>query len=1687
MRRGTLLRFASAALLCAAVGWLATTGDRFVAAQPAVPKKGVAKKDEKEKDTRSKRAVSSPFNFNVVRDAGPRLKAARDYLGFKDIPWKTVCPLVQNILDGPDSFYDPDDDDPRGNVANKNWGGVQHEAEQILAKFPKEGLEAYQQEYGGKAKTLLTESVENGYDFEKLKAVTSKYFYTRAGAEGAALLGSLQLERGDYADAARHFSRLMSRPNGDDYLTPSVLFRAATAFKRSPETEHNALYGAAADKLLKATAATGLTIGRKTFTSEQLRAELERPVGTVELSAAVGQFATHRGNAQRNPSSDAGPPFLFPAFPAVPTLSTDVHKYPGDEWVSKQLDYLFAREDTNRANNTFPLPGFFPVATTDLLMYRTYDGVRAVALRDFGSGGTNYLAGRGVWHSPTVFGLSTLAAGGDTGDKENPGYVSPFHEQAKEIKTKVEQWWSSYRTQPAAAYLAENPLIGSLTHDGENVYFLDDIALPPPPAVQNPNMGIGGIDPNAIGMPTKMKGAIDAGLLVAVNIKTGGQVWTLGRTDSNGLKDLSIPSPLTEEDADKSTSAFHLCLNAVFLAPPLALNGRLYVPVEQGGFIRLLCLDPTTMVKPPGWQFPVPALVWQVKLGRAGSTLASSPARRTQGAFLSAGDGILVCPTNSGAVVGIDLMSRRILWGHVYKENAAPPPAPKQPGIGITRVQPPDPLPRERWRASAPVIVGGKVIVSGFDAESIDCLDLRTGTLVWRAPREATDLYVGSVLNDTLMVVGKDKVRGYKVGGAANGDVRAEADWTVPFGTAAPTGHGAAGKAAYFIPVRHEGAKADAKADALPTPVLEIWAVTPDGKVTSKTQARAPSDTAVRFGIGNLVFQDGLVVAQSAAEVAVFPQLEQKRAEMDRKLKANPNDPDGLLSRGDLLQDEGKLRDAVADYKAAEKNAPADPAVGEPLRRRIRERLHRAYTELLRQNFAASEGFLDEYAALCESYLEPNETVENPEEHEAKVVERRRLYLSLLAKGREGQGRLEDAFDNYMALARLGADLLQPDPDEPSVLRRADVAARGRIQAMIARAAPDVRKGLEGRVAKEWDAVKGGTDLARLKEFVGVFGPYFPAGSEAELLLADRLISTADDTDARAAQLHLHRVRTTAADPKLRARATAELAGLMVKAGMLDESVRLYLQLGEEFKTVPVSGGKTGADYLTDLLTDRRLLPYLEPARYPLPTRVRVEDKSGGGAMNQSNMSSEVLPVGDFLPEFQKVRFALEMNPQSGGWWLRGYDRASDVARFQYSDIAQFHVGVQGTAGRAFHAGGRVLVAQVGPNVYGYDLSKKGNTAAWKVSLTGDLPTNMGFSTSVRNQDEIELVYQDGTKVTIRTTSVAVRPEYACVLTRDGLECFDPADRNRKFWTRRYVNADRTRVYGDDQHVVLVEVGADGRPTGLRVLRASDGATVPGAPDSSAALTAARSYKVFGRTVLLHEVDEDDKQVLRLLDLTTGKDVWKRDYDEKAVAVKAHDIPLCGMVRGTGEVDLLDPHTGRPVGAFKLDADRLVDHMGKCSGAQLFADATRFYLVLDRQRNGGGPGAINRFGYGGVLQLRSAAVDGPMYCFIRATGERAWYADNHFENQVLLLDRFADLPVLVAGQTSLRPNGGQFEFKTAVVEKERGLLRFAQSQPDNQAIPFQTVTIDPRNRSVEFFRPRMGQALRLVVLPDVAK
>src|SRR6185437_861202 len=100
-----------------------------------------------------------------------------------------------------------------------------------------------------------------------------------------------------------------------------------------------------------------------------------------------------------------------------------------------------------------------------------------------------------------------------------------------------------------------------------------------------------------------------------------------------------------------------------------------YVLIELDGVVRLLCLDPKNLVPVQGWHIKVPELIWSQKLGRPNHAVLGDSVRRFQGAFLTAGEGILICPTNSGLMVGVDIMSRSLLWAHAYRKlesNAQP-------------------------------------------------------------------------------------------------------------------------------------------------------------------------------------------------------------------------------------------------------------------------------------------------------------------------------------------------------------------------------------------------------------------------------------------------------------------------------------------------------------------------------------------------------------------------------------------------------------------------------------------------------------------------------------------------------------------------------------------------------------------------------------------------------------------------------------------------------------------------------------------------------------------------------------------------------------------------------------------------------------------------------------------------------
>src|SRR5262249_22953201 len=251
--------------------------------------------------------------------------------------------------------------------------------------------------------------------------------------------------------------------------------------------------------------------------------------------------------------------------------------------------------------------------------------------------------------------------------------------------------------------LLENSTLGTLSTDLSRVYAVDDLAVPPHPQyTQQGNIGAGGM----VSQYPALNELVERSLLRAYDLDNGKLMWEVG--GDKGPKEL---------------------LNCHFLGAPLPLGGKLYVLLEHNGELRLACLDP-----PRDEKNPSPGLMWMQTLATVQVKLAQDPGRRIQAANLSYGDGILVCPTNAGAVLGVDLLAHPLVWAYPYREGEQVTEMRGHRNFGGT-VRMAMPVKAPEWKASAPIVQDGRVLFTAPDASSIHCLRLRDGTRLWKIPR----------------------------------------------------------------------------------------------------------------------------------------------------------------------------------------------------------------------------------------------------------------------------------------------------------------------------------------------------------------------------------------------------------------------------------------------------------------------------------------------------------------------------------------------------------------------------------------------------------------------------------------------------------------------------------------------------------------------------------------------------------------------------------------------------------------------------------------------------------------------------------------------------------------------------------------------------------------------------------------
>ncbi len=1557
--------------------------------------------------------LTDNISLPTDRKIKQRLEHAEDdYIRKQE--WEQACRLLQSVLDGKEEGKEDVFVQVRRKGANN-----QEKVRWVSAR--------------AEANRLLGTMPSNGLEvYELLYSAEAKRLLTDAKAKGDPQLLAEVAQLFFHTKAGAEATDLLGtyhldRGNaivsalcykrlllreGADQLSPLTLFKAALALRRSGDSSTKDLAQQAWKRLNEKVGRDGFRLGEETVGLDQLQTELKN--APVLASASPYDWPLFRGSPSRSAQARGSAPFLKASWQRSSLLTENTESEHKLSGQTKQ--WIEQALQLQQSRKEVMIPAFFPVAASNKVIYRSYFGIHAVDIK----------TGTLCWDSRALVSLEQLVS-----DANN--------------KQQVGEWFNLYMQGSAQNILFENSTIGSLSTDNTRVYAVDDLALPPHPnsqAMQALMWGNGGLQ-----LQVPLRDYADGSRLVAIDVETGKIAWERPVKDSI--------DPERKDSLQKSH----------FLGPPLPLAGRLYVLVESNSELKLICLDAAKG-----------ETVWTQTLATARDRMLMDPSRRVQAVHLAYGEGILVCPTNAGAILGVDLLSRSLVWAFPYREKTKNPNDQDQMMGGMggrvwrgmavgqdwnTNLQ----KLSADWKMSAPIIYEGKVVFTAHDGKSIHCLNLQDGDSLWQADRR-DDIYLAGVFQGRVVVVGKDHCRALSLNDGKQ-------LWQVETGT--PSGQGVASGPFYYLPLKN-------------------------GKVCKinleKGIVEAASPALDNEVPGNLVFYEGNVVSQTESAVTCYPQAEFIEAQITAQLQMNPNDPVALINRGELRLFNGKLEDAASDLDAALKNHPPKDMLPQ-----TREKLYTTLTELMRLNFGKAKQYLGTYKELCKIDIPADATPEQRKKLEAEQQRRHAGFLCLYAKGCEDEGQLLQAFQAYLDFGALPQSEQQISIiNEKAVQARPEIWAQGRIADLVAKATPEQRKSLEEEIGKRFKAAQASKDPEALRHFVNAFGSLFAIGGEARLQLAERCL---EENKFLEAELQLRQLRREQEYPQIGARAVEALARLMSRKGLLDDAAYYYQILARDFAHVVVRDGKTGADFLQDLASDKRFVPYLDDPGSPW-----ADSKLGATTIPDRAFPQEQIwyfePKGDVLPSFQRQRLGWVMTNANGAYsfQLRVIDRDSNEEIWRLAAQARAMFNPSGSPNSLrfpYYGEGHLAVLYLGHMVYGVDLVER--KVLWKKDLLGsrlayEQPGQPQHMLSLDQDGGLQLQSPQGTIEKIGQIA-AVTSSYVCLRTANGLVALDPVygDANgepKELWSKTDISSS-TQLFGDDEYVYLVDVREDhGNSIGsTRALRGRDGASV-NVPDFAKEFK--RHKRILGGRLLVSENDPTGGLVVRLYDVRSGENLWKKTLAPNTVILRGDNPELAGMVEPNGKLTIVDLRA-RPKPKEVFHAQVSPAHMEKVNDGVLLQDSRQYYVALNRppEQNLNQQGFMPGMGMpGGFMApgivpnqsaLRGENVNGMVYAFERATGEFKWLI--HAPNQMILLQDFQELPMVVFTaqyHQMVNARGGGFNQVTVTftVHKITGKLifdeRLTSGFPPGQPAQFYALRIDRRSGTIDLISPKMRPA-----------
>jgi len=338
---------------------------------------------------------------------------------------------------------------------------------------------------------------------------------------------------------------------------------------------------------------------------------------------------------------------------------------------------------------------------------------------------------------------------------------------------------------------------------------------------------------------------------------------------------------------------------------------------------------------------------------------------------------MIICPTGSGLITAFDATTLEPIWCYSYVATQKSNPTENNPRNMWGNRQPmplgmawnvnehtiKQAFSNSGWQVPSMIIDGQCILVAPPDQETLYCLDLLSGKLLWQQFISRTNtLYVACVHKNKAFLVTPSNVMVIDMNTGENLTTSAS---RFPE-TLKPAGVGVRSGDQYFIPFTDGHlAVADLNIgkltwlDTIGTPVL--MPVEPQIVAEATNSPERNDEYAGMFSpnlsasdafvnglgqepsqLGNLVGIKGRFFSQSPTQIACFDQKEPLKQQAEALLQASANDPDGLLKQGRILKTEGKLAEAIDAFRASLK-AKSSVEAADFLRKNLTEAMRKDY------------------------------------------------------------------------------------------------------------------------------------------------------------------------------------------------------------------------------------------------------------------------------------------------------------------------------------------------------------------------------------------------------------------------------------------------------------------------------------------------------------------------------------------------------------------------------------------------------------------------------------------------------------------------------------------------------------------------------------------------------------------------